>query len=78
MMELNPDLHYLVERERRADAMRNAERWRQLRALKEPGESPGWVQRMALSLRGLVTVQLGEPTASRGPAPRQPAASSTR
>ena len=78
MMELNPGLHYLVDRERRADAMRDAERWRQIKSLKKHSESPGWAQRLALSLRGLVTVRLDGQAAARRPAPRQPASSSTR
>jgi len=64
-MELNPGLHDLIDRERRTDALRNAERWRQLKALKEPRDSPGWMQRLALRLRGSLSVQPRGPVAAQ-------------
>jgi hypothetical protein len=47
-MELNPYLHYVVSQERRADAIRDAERWRLIQSLKVQGSSPGWLQRLRL------------------------------
>jgi hypothetical protein len=74
-MELHPYLHYLVHRERAADAMRNAERWRLIKSLKVQGSSPGWLER--LGARRLVPVhpldEAGKPRAGA----RQTASSPT-
>ena len=48
-MELNPYLHYVLHRERAADAMSSAERWRLIKSLKVQGSSPGWLQRLGAS-----------------------------
>jgi len=76
-MELNPGLHYLIDRERRADAVRNAERWRQLKALKEACDSPGWVQRVALRLQASLVVQPRGPVAAERSPRRQTASGPT-
>jgi hypothetical protein len=47
-MELNPYLHDLAHRERSADAMRDAERWRLIRSLREQRSSRGWLGRLRL------------------------------
>lgn len=39
---------YLVGRERRADAMRDAEHWRLVKSLKQEGSSRGRPQRLSL------------------------------
>jgi hypothetical protein len=76
-MELNPDLHYLVHRERGADAMRSAEEWRQVKSLKKHGESPGLLRRLALRVRGQIAVPFEEAVRGQERGPRQTATSST-
>ena len=44
-MELNPNEHYLVWQERRADALRDTEQWRLRKSVRRHSGSPGWLQR---------------------------------
>jgi hypothetical protein len=48
---------YLVGRERRADAMRDAEHWRLIKSLEGHGSSPGWLHRVGLHLKRQTSVQ---------------------
>jgi hypothetical protein len=74
-MELNPYLHYLVHRERAADAMRDAERWRLIKSLKVQGSSPGWLGRLGLGR--LVSVHPDDEAGMPVPGARQAASSPT-
>ena len=92
-MELNPYLYYLVKQERRADAMRDAEQRRLIKSVKrcpepcpEPcrravegkdGGSPGWLQRLGMSLRRLVPVHPDGGAGEPRPGPRQTVSSPT-
>jgi hypothetical protein len=76
-MELNPYLHYLVTQERRADAMRSAERWRLIKSLKKQDSSAGWLERLGLRLKQSVLVHRDGGTAATESGPRQAVSSPT-
>lgn len=76
-MELNPYLYYLVKQERRADAMRDAEQRRLIKSVKKYSSSPGWLQRLGMSLRRLVPVHPDGGAGEPRPGPRQTVSSPT-
>ena len=45
-MACNPNVHDLVMRERAADAWRDAEQWRLLKATRQGNTDRGWVARL--------------------------------
>jgi hypothetical protein len=77
-MELNPYLHDWVSQERRADALRDAEKCRLIKSLKEHRSTPEWLQRLGLVLRGAAPVHRGSAASRSRPESRQTAASPTR
>ena len=76
-MELNPNEHYLVWQERRADALRDTEQWRLRKSVRRHSGSPGWVQRLRLRLGRRRHVGPQEPVGEIRREPRQPASSPT-
>jgi hypothetical protein len=68
---------YLVAQGRRADALRDAEQRRLIKSLDNRGNSPGLLQRLALSLRRLVPVYLDGASAEPRPRPRKTASRPT-
>jgi hypothetical protein len=76
-MELNPYLHHWVSQERRADALRDAEKWRLIKSLKERRSRPEWLQRLGLILRGAAPVHRGGAASQSRPESPQTVASPT-
>ena len=77
-MVINTYETYLVARERMADAIRDAEQRRLIKSVKKHGNSPGWLQRLRLSLRRLVPVHPDDGAGEPRPGPRQTVSSPTR
>ncbi len=77
-MEFNAHLAYRVAQERMADAIRDAEQRRLIKSVKKHGNSPGWLQRLRLSLRRLVPVHPDDGAGEPRPGPRQTVSSPTR
>lgn len=71
-MTTNPNEYYLVARERTADAMHEAEQWRQRQAIRRhdpssPGDSAVWtgLRRLIRKLRAARGVEIRQPSGSR-------------
>jgi hypothetical protein len=62
---------YLVGRERRADAMRDADHWRLIKSLQEQGGSSGRLHRLGLSLRRLLLVHPDHGSCETSPRTRE-------
>jgi len=76
-MEFNLYMAYRVAQERMADAIRDSEQRRLIKSVKKDGGSPGWLQRLGMSLRRLVPVHPDGGAGEPRPGPRQTVSSPT-
>jgi hypothetical protein len=76
-MEPNAYELLLISQERRADAMRDAERHRLIKALRDHDSPPGWSKRLRLRLSWLMRAPSGGGAGQPQPAPRKTASSPT-